>query len=608
MDSTEGKREPESSAAQKEHEEVKNLRWWQRATVYQVLVPSFKDTNDDGRGDLQGVLENLDYFVDLGVDIVWLSPIFESPMFDMGYDISDYKNVNPLYGTLDDVYRLVKKSHEKGLKLILDIALNHTSQEHEWFQTSRVSRRDPNGPKRDWYIWRPPKYDAEGNKQPPNNWESAFGGSAWTWDEEAQEYYLHLFGDKQPDLNWENPELRQELYEVLRWWLDKGIDGFRLDCMNLISKTPGLPDAQVTKPDSPFQPANCLFANGPNVHTYLQEMYEHVFSKYDVVTIGEMSCGITPAQAIEYVSLNKPRPELNLIIQFQHVELDCYDGDKWLLREWELPELKKIITEWQHTMIHHRGWNTLWTENHDQPRGVSRFTTSNPRFRALCAKLLATWLFTLQGTPFVYQGQELGMINPGCFSEEMNKDIETVMFWNSAAEAAKDGNPQKAENAKRAILQKGRDNTRVPIPWSDGPHGGFTTPTAKPWIPPCPDGDEWCLKNQQKASDSVLSFYHDIIRLRKFHPTLLYGTYECLDPDNPRTWSYIRRSKHACYLVILNFSADAASCSYTQEGLTLHSARLLICNYNTKTESTEDPLVLRPYEGRLYKLKIFESE
>ncbi|KAN0081145.1 alpha glucosidase, partial [Elaphomyces granulatus] len=363
---------------------------------------------------------------ELGIDIIWLSPIFDSPMFDMGYDIRDYRKVNPTFGSLDDIDLLVSKAHEKGLKLILDIALNHTSTEHTWFQTSRANRRKIDGNKRDWYIWRPGEIDVHGQRQLPSNWESAFGGSAWTYDDLAGEYYLHIFGEKQADVNWDNENVRKELYEVLRWWLDRGVDGFRLDCMNLISKTPDFPEAPESKKGSPFQPANLFFANGPCIHKYLQEMHKEVFSNYDVVTIGEMSCGVSPYQAVEYVSKYKPCPELSLIIQFHHVELDCYDGDKWLLREWELPELKRVVSEWQETMIHCGGWMTLWTENHDQPRSISRFTNSSPRFRALCAKLLAMWLFTLQGTPLIYQGQELGMINPGRFSEEMNKDIDKL--------------------------------------------------------------------------------------------------------------------------------------------------------------------------------------
>ncbi|KAJ9210371.1 CAZyme family GH13 [Paecilomyces variotii] len=604
MDNTTAAIKSASEAAISEQDALHGLTWWQKAVVYQVLVPSFKDTNGDGHGDLLGIAENLDYLAELGINIVWLSPIFESPMADMGYDISDYKKVNPLYGTLEDLELVIRSAHERGLRIILDIALNHTSFQHEWFQASRRSRRTPNGPKKNWYIWNPGKIDNDGNRIAPNNWESAFGGSAWTWDDEAGEFYLHLFGETQPDLNWDCVEVRDSLYDILRWWLDKGIDGFRLDCMNLISKTPGFPDAPVSKAGSYYQPANCLFANGPHVHEYIQEMNEKVLSKYDVVTIGEMSCGVTPEQAIEYTSKYKARQELNLVIQFQHVELDCHDGDKWLLREWELPELKRIVTEWQTALIKSGGWNTLWTENHDQPRGISRFTTSNPRFRALCAKLLAIWLFTMQGTVFIYQGQELGMINPGCFSEELNKDIETVTFWKAASEASQNGHPDRAENAKKAIIQKGRDNTRVPIQWTDAPHGGFTSPSAEPWLPLCRDGNEWCIETQRKDDDSVYNFYREIIRLRGQHPTLFCGTYECLDPDNLRTWTYTRRSKNGLYLVMLNFSCDAVASRPSEEGLTLRDAKLIISNYKNTSDPNDEPVVMRPFEGRLYQLRV----
>ncbi|KAL1969809.1 hypothetical protein VTN77DRAFT_7318 [Rasamsonia byssochlamydoides] len=577
--------------------ETENLEWWQEATVYQVLIPSFKDSNGDGKGDIGGVVDNLDYLVDLGVDIVWLTPIFESPMFDMGYDIRHYTEINPVYGTLEDVDHLVKTAHEKGLKVIIDIALNHTSVEHEWFQTSRANRRDPNGNKRDWYIWQPGTVDAEGNRHPPNNWESAFGGSAWTYDEVAGEYYMHIFGEKQADINWENEEVRQEIYKVLRWWLDRGLDGFRLDCMNLISKAHGFPDAPTIKPGEPLQQANCCFANGPNVHKHLQDLNEHVFSKYDIVTIGEMSCGISSDQAVEYLSKYKPRRELHLLIQFQHVELDCHDGDKWLLREWELPELKRIMDDWQRKMMHCGGWMTLWMENHDQPRGISRFTTSTPRFRGFCAKMLAMWLFTLRGTPLLFQGQELGMINPECFSEEMNQDIETILFWNSA----KDQDPQKVEHAKKAILQKGRDNTRVPMPWTGEPNGGFCS-DVKPWMPPCPDGKEWSIENQQKDVTSVLSFYRKMIQMRKSHPTLLYGSIEILDLDNLHTFAYLRRFKGTRYLTVLNFSPGAVTWTAADKGLALEDAQLLLSNYDKQSENVCDPLVLRPYEGVIYEL------
>ncbi|BDD56159.1 hypothetical protein MAP00_001636 [Monascus purpureus] len=581
------------------------MKWWQKATIYQVLIQSFQDTDGDGKGDIRGIVEKLDYFVTLGIDVVWVSPIFESPMCDMGYDISNYRKVNPIFGTMEELELLIRETHKRDMKIILDIALNHTSSEHEWFQTSRRARKDPSLGKRDWYFWSPGKRDEHGNRVPPNNWESTFTGSVWEFDELADEFYLHIFGKGQPDLNWDCEDVRNALYDVLRFWLDKGVDGFRLDTMNLVSKTSDFPDAPISKPGSEWQPANFLFANGPHIHEYLQEMYQEVFAHYDAMTLAEMSCGVTPAQAVEYTSRHKTRPELCLVIQFQHVEVDSRDGDKWLLREWELPELKYIITEWQETLANNGGWNTLWMENHDQPRGISRFTTNSPRFRALCAKLLALWQFTLQGTNLVFQGQELGMVNPGLFSEEMNQDIETVQFWQEACEAAGSGQAERLELAKKAIIQKGRDNTRVPIPWTADPHGGFTTPGAKPWLPPCDHGHQWCQASQQKSPESVWSFYRAMIKMRKNYPTLYYGRYECLDIENTRIWAYKRRSKQTCYLVVLNFSPNASSWMYPEHGINLTGSKLLISNYLTAEEtSTDDMLLLRPFEGRLYQLKV----
>ncbi|GAQ06593.1 oligo-1,6-glucosidase [Aspergillus lentulus] len=538
---------PDASQECQESDSLDKLCWWQKATIYQVLIQSFQDTDGDGKGDLRGVVNHLDYFVALGIDVVWISPIYESPMRDMGYDISDYRKVNPVFGTMQDMERLIEETHRRGLRLILDIALNHTATEHEWFQTSRRARKDPGLGKRDWYFWSEGKLDEFGNRMPPNNWESTFTGSVWEWDQLAGEFYLHIFGKNQPDLNWDCEEVRKELYSVLRFWLDKGVDGFRLDTMNLVSKTSSFPDAPISKEGSRWQPANYLFANGPHIHEYLQEMHREVFSHYDCMTLAEMSCGVSAPEAVRYTSRFNSRPELNLVIQFQHVELDCHDGDKWMLREWELPELKRIINEWQETLVDNGGWNTVWMENHDQPRGISRFTTNSPRFRALCAKLLALWQFTLQGTNLIFQGQELGMINPGLFSEEMNQDIETIQYWKSACEDAGTEAPQKLELAKKAIIQKGRDNTRIPIPY--------------------------------------------------------YGSYECLDVENPIIWAYKRKSKHKCYLVVLNFSGCASSWNYVNHGVDLSTSRLLMSNHMTcEASSTPDLIFLRPFEGRLYQL------
>ncbi|GIJ98560.1 hypothetical protein Aspvir_000678 [Aspergillus viridinutans] len=594
---------PDASKECEESDSLDNLRWWQKATIYQVLIQSFQDTDGDGKGDIRGIVNHLDYFVALGIDVVWISPIYESPMRDMGYDISDYRKVNPVFGTMQDMELLIQETHRRGLRLILDIALNHTATEHEWFQTSRRARKDPSLGKRDWYFWSEGKVDEFGNRIPPNNWESTFTGSTWEWDEVAGEFYLHIFGKNQPDLNWDCEEVRNELYKVLRFWLDKGVDGFRLDTMNLVSKTSSFPDAPISKEGSIWQPANYLFANGPHIHEYLQEMHQEVFSHYDCVTLAEMSCGVSAPEAVRYTSRFNPRPELNLVIQFQHVELDCHDGDKWMLREWELPELKRIINEWQETLVNNGGWNTVWMENHDQPRGISRFTTNSPRFRALCAKLLALWQFTLQGTNLIFQGQELGMINPGLFSEEMNQDIETIQYWKAACEEAGTEAPQKLELAKKAIIQKGRDNTRIPIPWTEDAHGGFTEPTAKPWLPAFDHGGEWCHASQRHSPESVWSFYRSLITMRKANPTLYYGSYECLDVENPIIWAYKRKSKHKCYLVVLNFSGCASSWNYVNHSVDLSTSRLLMSNHMTcEASSTPDLIFLRPFEGRLYQL------
>ncbi|KAJ5666781.1 hypothetical protein N7462_011190 [Penicillium macrosclerotiorum] len=560
---------------------LEHLFWWQKACIYQVLVQSFQDTNGDGKGDLLGIVARLDYFIALGVDAIWISPIYESPMHDMG----DYRKINRIFGTLEDFELLVKEAHNRDLRIILDIALNHTSSAHKWFQESRKSRKNPGLGKGNWYFWNPGKLDENGDRLPPNNWESTFTGSAWEFDEMAGEFYLHIFGRNQPDLNWDCEDVRQELYSVLRFWLDKGVDGFRLDTMNLVSKTSEFPDAPISKSDCPWQPANHLFANGPHIHEYLQEMYEQVFAHYDCVTLAEMSCGVTPLDA------------------FQHVELDCQDGNKWMLREWELPELKRVIEEWQETLVSNGGWNTVWMENHDQPRGISRFTTNSPRFRALCAKLLALWQFTLQGTNLIFQGQELGLVNPNIFREDMNQDIETIQYWNAACEDASAGASHKLELAKKAIVMKGRDNTRIPFPWTDDPHGGFCSPTAQPWIPALDPDSEWCGANQQRCPESVWSFYRSIIKMRRAHPTLYYGSFQSLDIDNPLVWAYKRRSKHACYLTVLNFSPGATSWRYVDHGIVLSCSTMLISNHQTcEAKSTPNEILLRPFEGRLYQL------
>ncbi|KAL1296915.1 hypothetical protein AAFC00_004526 [Neodothiora populina] len=453
-------------------------RWWKEAVIYQIYVPSFKDTNKDGYGDIRGVIQNLDYLHDLGINTIWLSPVCDSPFYDMGYDMSDYRSIGPKSGTINDLETLIQMAHERDMKILMDIALNHTSTEHAWFKASREAQSDVGDQsKRNYYISRDGKVDPDGNEMSPNNWESVFEGSMWEYDEVAKKYYLHIFGNVQADFNWDCAALREEVFEVLRFWLDKGIDGFRLDAINLVSKVPGLPDAPILNPSRHEQKANDFFANGPNIHLYLQEMYEKVFTHYKCVVLGEMSCGITTQQAVDYLAPSNGKPEIDLIIQFNHVELDCIDGDKWLLRDWQLRELKDVTTKWQHTTTKIGAWNTVWMENHDQPRAISRFTYPTLVLRPYAAKLLALHMLTLRGTVLIYQGQELGLANPEDFTEDMMRDIETLIFWRKIDHVATDeASRKRLEAAKHAIKVKGRDAGRVLMPWDRTEHRGFTEP------------------------------------------------------------------------------------------------------------------------------------
>ncbi|KAI9152352.1 putative maltase MLT1 [Paramyrothecium foliicola] len=499
------------------------------------------DTNGDGYGDLRGVTEKLEYIVDLGIDVIWLSPIFDSPMYDMGYDIADYYKINTAMGNMEDFDNLLEQAHKRGLRVILDIALNHTSNEHAWFKKSVAAHEGAANGFKDFYIWGDPIVDENGNKRPPSNWASVFEGCMWEWVPEISKYYLHVFGRTQPDLNWENAEVRKELWKVLRFWLNKGVDGFRLDAIDCISKVhnqdlcaarPGLPtvsgwpDAPISTPGKFEQKANEMFANGPKVHKYLREMHEQVFAHYDALSLGEMSCGITPEMGISYISREATKQELDLILHFEHVELDCVDGDKWVLREWELPELKASVSKWQTRMAEAGGWDTVWMENHDQPRGLSRFCSEAKVNREHAAKLLAMWLFTLQGTVIMFQGQELEMTNPEEFSEETIRDVETRIYWDAAhaATLTQSDGVHNLDTVKKAITSKSRDASRIPIPWNKEHEtsAGFTNNEVKPWLPVHPHFPDICAKNQHQNPASVWSFYRDIIRLRKQHPALVY--------------------------------------------------------------------------------------
>ncbi len=553
-------------------------KWWKEAVVYQIYPRSFMDSNGDGIGDLKGIISKLDYLKELGVDVIWLSPVYESPNDDNGYDISNYQAIMKEFGTMDDFDELLKEVHKRGMKLMMDLVVNHTSDEHPWFQHSRDSKENPY---RNFYIWRAGK----GGKE-PNNWESVFGGSAWEFDERTGEYYLHLFSRKQPDLNWENEAVRQHVYEMMRWWLDKGIDGFRMDVINLLSKVPDLPDgipAPGKKYASPFD----YVANGPKIHDYLKEMSEKVLSHYDLITVGETP-GVTPEEAKLYVG--EDRGELQMVFQFEHMDLDS-EGSKWNVKPWKLTDLKKVMSKWQKE-LDGIGWNSLYLNNHDQPRLVSRFGDDG-KYRVESAKMLATFLHTLQGTPYIYQGEEIGMTNVRFPSIDDYRDIETLnMYHEAVVERGED--PRKV---MESIYAKGRDNARTPMQWDDSPHAGFTTGT--PWIQVNPNYREINVKKALAEEDSILHYYRKLIRLRKEYPIIIYGSYELLLPEDEEIYAYLRKWEGMKLLTILNFKGGTPVFSFP-DGLFSDRAKLLISNYPVNEVESLQRVKLRPYEARVY--------
>ncbi|WP_044895036.1 glycoside hydrolase family 13 protein [Bacillus alveayuensis] len=557
-------------------------QWWKEAVVYQIYPRSFKDSNGDGIGDIQGIISKLDYLKDLGVDVIWLSPVYKSPNDDNGYDISDYRDIMDEFGTMADWEELLAEIHKRGMKLIMDLVVNHTSDEHPWFIESRKSKDNPY---RDYYIWRPGKDGKE-----PNNWESCFSGSAWEYDETTGEYYLHLFSKKQPDLNWENPKLRKEVYDMMKFWLDKGIDGFRMDVINFISKVPGLPDAP--NPEGrKYVSGSQFFMNGPRIHEFLQEMNREVLSKYDVMTVGEMP-GVTVEEAKLYTG--EDRNEVNMVFQFEHVDLDSGPNGKWDLRPLKLKDLKESFTKWQKG-LEGIGWNSLYLNNHDQPRMVSRFG-NDQEYRVESAKMLATFLHMLQGTPYIYQGEEIGMTNVRFASIDDYKDIETLnMYREKVVENGED--PQKV---MEAIYAKGRDNARTPFQWDDSENAGFTTGT--PWIKVNPNYKEINAKQAVEDSNSIYHYYRKLIQLRKQYPIVVYGSYDIILPEHEQIYAYTRTYENEKLLVILNFSAEQPTFELPKE-ITFTTKELLISNYDVNGEESIDKFTLKPYEARVYLLK-----
>jgi oligo-1,6-glucosidase len=561
---------------------------WRRWVVYQVYPRSFADSDGDGVGDLRGVLRHLDYLEHLGVDVVWMSPVYRSPMDDNGYDISDYNDIDPLFGTLADLDELIAELHARGMRLVMDLVVNHTSDEHPWFVESRSSRDNP---KRDWYWWR----DARPGTAPgtpgaePTNWESHFSGPVWAWDEATGQYYLHIFSRKQPDLNWENPEVRQAVYAMMRWWLDRGVDGFRMDVINMISKDTSLPDTE-PRPGSLYGPGDQYFSCGPRNHEFLAEMYREVFAGRDahVLTVGEMP-GVTVPEAVLFTA--PERHELDMVFQFEHVSLD-FGTQRYDLRGLKLPALKASMAAWQAGLAD-RGWNSLYFGNHDQPRSVSRFGDDG-KYRVASAKALATVLHLHRGTPYVYQGDELGMANAPFAAIADYRDIQALNFY---ADAAARGDVDLTALLV-AMARMSRDNGRTPVQWDASPGAGFTSGT--PWIAINPDHAEFNAATQVSDPGSVYEHYRQLIALRHTDPVVTEGDFELLLPDHPAIWAFLRRGRDAELLVAANFSADVAKVPLPlDDGWA--DAEVVLANLPGELLRPLPDLELRPWESVIWR-------
>lgn len=547
--------------------------WWKESVVYQIYPRSFCDSNGDGIGDLKGITSKLPYLKELGIDVIWLSPVYQSPNDDNGYDISNYQAIMDEFGTMEDYDEMLNQAHALGIKIMMDLVVNHTSDEHAWFVESRKSKDNPY---RDYYIWRDGKEGSE-----PNNWGSCFGGSAWKYDEETNMYFLHLFSEKQPDLNWDNPKVRKEVFDMMNWWCEKGIDGFRMDVISLISKEPSLPDGKAG--ESGYGDFGPYAANGPHVHEYLQEMNREVLSKYDLITVGECS-GVTIEEAKKYASSSGK--ELNMVFQFEHMDLDGGESFKWNLKKIRLTELKKIMSKWQ-TELEGKAWNSLFWCNHDQPRILSRLGNDSDQYREVSAKMLGTCLHMMQGTPYVYQGEELGMTNYPFSSLDEFRDIESINAYHELTEKG----IVDPEDMFKFISYKGRDNARTPMQWNDSENAGFTTGT--PWIPVNPNYYRINAEEQMSREDSVFHYYKKLIALRKQYSVIVYGTYDLLLPDSEDLYVYTRNWEEQRLLVICNF-ADREVGFIVPEEFIIDRAEVLISNYNRV--QVEKNIVLQPYE------------
>ena len=554
-----------------------NEKWWKNAVVYQIYPRSFKDSNGDGIGDLEGIYEKLDYLAELGIDVIWMSPVYKSPNDDNGYDISDYQDIMDDFGTMDDFDRVLKKAHSLNIKIMMDLVVNHTSDEHKWFIESKKSKDNPY---QDYYMWADP--DKNGN--PPNRWESCFSGSAWEYVESVGQFYLHSFSRKQPDLNWDNPKVREEVFKMMTWWCDKGIDGFRMDVISMISKYPGLPDG----PENGNGYTGNTSCDGPNIHKYLREMNEKVLSKYRLITVGECP-GVNAEQAKKYANIDGS--ELDMIFQFEHVSgsalKPCHHG-KWDGEAMTMPELRANFTKWQKD-LEGCAWNSLFLSNHDQPRCVSRFGNDSEQYRELSAKMLATMTHFQKGTPYVYQGEELGMTNAYMENIADYRDIESLNAYKELT--TKENIP--AKTVMGYIKAVGRDNARTPMQWDASENGGFTSGT--PWLQVNKNYKTINAAAQVNDPDSVFAYYKKLIALRHTNEVMVNGVYDVLIPDHPQIYAYTRTLGDKQLLVLCNDSEKEVGVPAEIEEKIAGAQGILIQNYKDVKAG-----VLRPYEAVVY--------
>ncbi|MED4281877.1 alpha,alpha-phosphotrehalase [Priestia megaterium] len=556
--------------------------WWKKTVVYQIYPKSFYDTTGNGVGDIAGIIEKLDYLKKLGVDVVWLTPIYKSPQRDNGYDISDYFVIQEEYGTMEDFDRLITEAHKRDLKIIMDIVVNHTSTEHEWFQEAKKSKDNPY---RDFYIWKDQKEDGSA----PTNWVSKFGGSAWEHDKLTEQFYLHLFDVTQADLNWENERVRRSVYDMMTFWFEKGVDGFRLDVINLISK-----DQRFLDDDGSIAPGDGrkFYTDGPRVHEYMREMNQEVFSKYDSMTVGEMS-STTVDHCIQYS--HPERGELSMTFNFHHLKVDYPNGEKWALADFDFIKLKEILSTWQTEMNKGGGWNALFWCNHDQPRVVSRYG-NDELYHNKSAKMLAATIHLMQGTPYIYQGEEIGMTNPKFSSIDEYRDVESLNVYE-----IKRAQGMNENEILEILKHKSRDNSRTPVQWSDEPNAGFTKGT--PWINPADNYREINVEKALDDEDSIFYFYQKLIALRKQYDIITYGNYELILGEDEQIFAYIRNGADEKLLVINNFYGSETAFELpediTFEG---YHSEILLSNYKDSLKEFKQVL-LRPYESIVYHLK-----